>query len=142
MEGNPMEQMRILIAEDDEMLRESLEHLFTAYGFRVDTAENYCDVRVLLDANRYNLILSDNGMPLSPGATRVDRTCGLQLLAHVKSNPQLRDVPFVLHTADDSQQTKERAKQFGGIYRMKNDPEMPLADFCLQLVMNQHRGEG
>ncbi len=129
-----MDNARILVAEDDDSLRESLESLFTAHGFTVDTAENYCDVRVQLDAHTYDLILSDNAMPLSPGSTRVDRTCGLQLLAHAKLDPRLQDVPFVLHTADDTEKTKTLAKQFGGIYRMKNDPDMSIAEFCKQLL--------
>lgn len=125
---------RVLIAEDDDYVRSALDNHFTACGFEVTTATNYCDVKDLLDANLYDLIVSDNGMPLSPGSARVDRTCGLQLLGYAQMCEQHKHIPFVLHTADDSEETKRLAKELGGVYRMKNDPGRSIVDFCEQLL--------
>lgn len=125
---------RILIAEDDDSSRRALERLFTARGFCVESAANYCDVKDLLDVHDFDLIVSDNGMPLSPGSTRIDRQCGLQLLAYAKLGERHHNIPFVLHTGDDTDETKRLAHEFGGIYREKLDPSMSIVDFCIQLL--------
>jgi CheY-like chemotaxis protein len=124
---------RVLIAEDDEYVRRGLVRLFEAYGYVVEQGGNYCDVKDLLDTRDYSLIVSDNGMPLSPGSTRIDRRCGLQLLAHAKLGERHKDVPFVLHTADDTDETQRHAREFGGVYKLKGS-EPSLIDFCENLL--------
>ncbi len=129
-----MTNKRVLIAEDDASIRQALERLFRRNGFITTVSTNYCDVKDVLDANDFDLIVSDNKMPLSPGSTKLDSTCGLQLLAYAKLGEQHKDVPFVLHTADDSDKTIVTTALLGGIYRQKNCPGMNIVEFCQQLL--------
>ncbi len=129
-----MDTIRVLVADDDQSVRTAVERLMSSCGYTVETAGNYCDVKDLLDANAYALIVCDNGMPLSPGSMKIDRTCGLQLLAHAKAHGHNKETPFVLNTGDDTEEIRRIAKELGGIYRFKLDTVVPLADLAAQLL--------
>jgi len=113
---------RVLVADDDQRLRESLRGYFESLDCTVDTASNYHGVRELIDKHAYNLIVCDNSMPLGNDKT-AHPTCGLELLAHAKLHGPNMHAPFVIHTADDSNETKYTVEEeLGGIYLLKATP--------------------
>ena len=54
---------RILLAEDDEIMRETLFDRLTKNGWQVDDAKDGKKALSLVEENYYNLVLSDIGMP-------------------------------------------------------------------------------
>ncbi len=128
-----MTQKRILVADDDESVKRAITRMFEAMGHVVDSASSYIDVNELLESHVYDLIVCDNGMPLVAN-TRIDHTCGLQLLARAKTGGPNEKTPFILHTGDDREETKRLAEEFGGVYRYKSDTNPPLIDVVKKLL--------
>ena len=74
---------RILLAEDDEIIRISVSDRLKRFGWQVDEAEDGLIALRLLEKNQYHLVLSDIRMP------NLD---GIKLLAQVKKQSPETDV--------------------------------------------------
>jgi CheY-like chemotaxis protein len=82
---------RILLVEDDVGVREGISDCLVLEGYEVDTAANGAEALARLRAGtRPGLILLDLVMPVMNGA---------QLLARLRHEPGLADIPVVLMTA-------------------------------------------
>jgi len=66
---------KILVVDDEKIVRESLFHWFEDEGYSVDTAEDAIDALKQFDKNKYDLILLDMKMP---------GMSGLELLSKIK----------------------------------------------------------
>jgi DNA-binding NtrC family response regulator len=66
---------RILVAEDEEIARDNLEHILKKEGYEVFTAQNGLKAIQLLEKNEFDLVITDLKMP------NID---GMQLLKAVK----------------------------------------------------------
>ncbi len=58
---------RVLVADDEEFIRETLANVLGNQGSIVDTAENGEEAIILLNHNHYDLVISDIKMPKSNG---------------------------------------------------------------------------
>lgn len=58
---------RLLVVEDEAMLRRMLDRVLTAKGYEVRTADNGFDALVVLRAEAFDVVLSDMLMPLCDG---------------------------------------------------------------------------
>lgn len=74
---------RILLAEDDEIMRISIYDRLVKYGWQVDEAKDGLEAMALLEQNHYHLIISDIRMP------GLD---GLSLLGKVRKQNQETDI--------------------------------------------------
>jgi len=54
---------RILIVDDEPLMRQSLEHLFTAHGHTVQSTANGRDGVVLFEEGKFDLVILDYEMP-------------------------------------------------------------------------------
>jgi DNA-binding NtrC family response regulator len=99
----------ILIVEDEETLRESIQRIFSREGFTVDTAESAEKGMLLLEANAYDVIISDI---ILPGMD------GIEMLMKVRE--QMPDQIFIIMTAYASLDTSVKALRAGAYdYIMK-----------------------
>jgi two-component system response regulator AtoC len=64
---------RILLAEDDEIMRETLFDRLTKNGWQVDDAKDGKEALSLVEQNYYNLVLSDIRMPGIDGTRLLDK---------------------------------------------------------------------
>lgn len=81
---------KILIAEDEEMVREFLEHVLQKEGFSVVLAADGEMAFALAKDERPDLILMDVLMP------HMD---GFEVLHRLKDTPELRAIPVIMLTA-------------------------------------------
>jgi PAS domain S-box-containing protein len=58
---------RVLLVEDDPAVRDNLERLLTAHGYRCDQAPGVADARARLAEARYDCVVSDVMMPVEDG---------------------------------------------------------------------------
>jgi DNA-binding NtrC family response regulator len=102
----------ILIVEDDSSAAEYLRVLLQELGFEVRTTANGVEALIALEANRYDLVISDIRMP------KMD---GLELLAHLEQRwPAL---PVIVLTANSEVSDVVEAVQLGAVnYLVKPTP--------------------
>lgn len=60
---------RLLVVDDDAVLRRMLDRVLTARGYEVRTAADGYDALALLRAERFDAVLSDMVMPLCDGSS-------------------------------------------------------------------------
>lgn len=109
--GRQSGRTRILVVEDDPELREFLEYLLTSEGYAVTTAQDGQAAIDMLDAQRFDLVLSDVEMPFASGIEVLEaarsraHACGVILMTGLDDRalaaraPQARLVlrkPFTL----------------------------------------------
>jgi CheY-like chemotaxis protein len=91
---------RILVADDDAVLRELMKELLDESGFEVVVARNGHDVQLLLEREPFDLVLLDLRMP------RVD---GWQVLAWIRTQRGLKGLPVVILSATELDERTRRA---------------------------------
>jgi CheY-like chemotaxis protein len=89
--GAREQQATILIAEDDDAIRDALAELLEEEGYRVVTARNGAEALSRLAAlPRPRLVLLDLMMPVMSG---------WELLKHLRADPETRDIPVLVLSA-------------------------------------------
>ena len=68
-------ESRILLVEDHEATRKTLEQLLAGRGYRVTTAATLAEARKRADRNEIDLLVSDIGLPDGDGAPVNGRNC-------------------------------------------------------------------
>ncbi len=89
-ESGPMAGLRILVAEDEVDLRETLADALTIARAQVETAPDGDQAWQLFRASSYDLILSDQRMP---------QCTGMELLRRVRGTGS--EIPFILASGQD-----------------------------------------
>jgi two-component system response regulator AtoC len=74
---------RILLAEDDEIMRITLQDVLTGQNWQVDAVTNGLEAVELLEKHNYHLVLSDIRMPGIDGQELLQRTLALSPLTSV-----------------------------------------------------------
>ncbi|MCK6485979.1 MAG: sigma-54-dependent Fis family transcriptional regulator [Phycisphaerae bacterium] len=97
-----MTRPRILIIEDEKLIRWSLRQRFEEESFIVDDAENGADGIALLSRAAYDLVMLDYKLP--------DQT-GLDVLRHIRENDQ--DVVVLIMTAYSNVEDAVEAMRLG-----------------------------
>ncbi|HWH32002.1 MAG TPA: response regulator, partial [Egibacteraceae bacterium] len=91
-QGAAPDRRRILVVDDDEMIRELLHEVLTQAGYRVRTADSGDDALAKLHAHVPGLVLSDINMPGMDG---------FAFLAALRANAATRAMPLIFLTARD-----------------------------------------
>jgi len=110
----------VLVVDDNEPNVQLMRHLITSLGAEVRAVRGAADALILARAARPKLIISDVHMPGQGG---------IELLEIVKSDPALRDIPFLLISASAaSLEERRRAIASGadGMLLRPLDPEALL----------------
>lgn len=122
-------QGRVLIVDDSAVARKQLSHMLTRSGFRVLEASDGQDaidkmIRLRAQAPGHQLkaelqmVITDVEMP------RMD---GYLLTSRIKSDPQLRDLPVIMHSSLSGQANIDKGRQAGcDEYLVKLDPQTLL----------------
>ena len=96
-------QMRILVVDDFPTMRAIIAKILRSLGFsKIMVAENGLHAWEMLERYEVDLIISDWSMP---------QMSGLELLQKVRNDPQYKDVPFLMVTAEAKQQNIIEAMQ-------------------------------
>jgi DNA-binding response OmpR family regulator len=83
----PMPKARVLIVEDDNLVRELVTEVLAQAGFQVDQAETGDQAAKLIDVDGYALILTDINMP--------GQRDGIEVAAHARSKKPGIPILFV-----------------------------------------------
>ncbi|HEU4623067.1 MAG TPA: response regulator [Burkholderiaceae bacterium] len=94
--------MRILIAEDDNVLADGLQRSLRQGGYAVDCVRDGMDADTALTAQTYDLLILDLGLP---------RLAGLEVLRRLRARNS--HVPVLILTAADAIDDRVRGLDFG-----------------------------
>ncbi|WP_300378357.1 response regulator [Henriciella sp.] len=99
-----MSQARILVVDDDRMLRTLVVYKLSDKGFTVEEAANGEEALQHVSENTPDLIILDGMMPGMDGS---------ETLRHLKSDPATSSIPVFMLTARRSEEDIERALRLG-----------------------------
>lgn len=108
---------KVLIIDDEQELREMYKQIFGAAGFEVLLAENGELGFKTAKEQKPNVILLDIIMP---------KTNGLDVLAEIKKDPDIKEIPVVLLTNLPEECSGEKAKTLGAsgyLVKAENEPD-------------------
>ncbi len=97
--------IRILIVDDFSTMRRIIKNILKQLGFEnVEEAENGADAYEMLDAEKFDFIITDWNMPVMDG---------LGLLKKVRTDPALKHLPVLMVTAEAEKDKVVTAIQAG-----------------------------
>ncbi len=100
----PLDNIKILLVEDDDTLRDLLADILSFEGAEVITAASGNEAMKLLATNRPQLVISD--IMMADGD-------GYDLLRHVQANPLLAGLPIIFLTARSEPSELRRGLKLG-----------------------------
>lgn len=100
------ENLRVLVVDDNQDIRDLVVHILSADGFNVFAAVDGENALAILNSNPVNLVLLDVMMP---------GKSGLDVLREIRggSNKKLRDIPVMMITAKSSTEDIDKALEIG-----------------------------
>ena len=94
--GSLDKNMKILVVDDFSTMRRIVKNILRQLGFvNIVEADDGATAVSLLERERVDLIISDWNMP---------NMTGIDLLRHVRSSEELKDIPFLMVTAEAQQE--------------------------------------
>lgn len=91
---------RVLLVDDDPIMRELAYEKLTAAHYRVSTAENGVDALAILKSDGADLVISDLEMPLMDG---------FELTQAIRAERAIAQIPVIVITASDHADAVDRA---------------------------------
>jgi putative two-component system response regulator len=100
------ENLRVLVVDDNQDIRDLVVHILSADGFNVFAAVDGENALAILNSNPVNLVLLDVMMP---------GKSGLDVLRDIRSgsNKKIRDIPVMMITAKSSTEDIDKALELG-----------------------------
>lgn len=95
---------KILVLEDDQLIRELLKELLSFRGYIVTAAVNGVEGLKEAQQSTPDLIISDVSMP---------EMNGLDFITHIKDDPILKDVPFIFLSAKSREEDLRKGLKLG-----------------------------
>ena len=97
--------LNVLIVDDYKTMLRIIRNLLKQIDFEnVEEASDGVEALAKLQAGNFDLIISDWNM---------EPMTGLQLLQHVRADPKLKHIPFIMVTAESKTENVIAAKQAG-----------------------------
>ena len=98
--------LRVLLVEDAPFLRYAFARLLRIEGFDVKEVNDGQEALDCLEGFRPDLVLTDLMMPVMGG---------IELISHIRANPEFANLPVVAITADATDQAARMALNAGAV---------------------------
>lgn len=121
--------MRILLAEDDQIIADALTRSLRQTGYAVDWAANGIDADTALITNSYDLVILDLGLPKLPG---------LDVLRRVRARNS--PVPVLILTALDGINDRVKGLDLGADDYMAKPFELPELEARIRALTRRSSG--
>ena len=130
--AGPAGKLRVLIAEDDAVVRLVLKKIIEAAGFEViETADGEEALMVLASGAPPDLLLSDIHMP---------RMNGFDLIKSVRETLGITDMPVIMLTTESSNKSQELAFKLGADDYIIKPFNGPLVIARIRATLHRARG--
>ena len=101
---------KVLVADDEELIRLSMFRYLTASGYTVDTVKNGKDLVRFIEGNTFDIVVTDFNMP---------EMNAIEVLAKIKEMG--KTLPVIVTSADFSEKTIEESLSKGA-FKCINKP--------------------
>ncbi|WP_163407242.1 response regulator transcription factor [Flavobacterium ajazii] len=88
--------MRIILAEDNDILRKSLSFFLESKGFKVDQFSDGKDALEAIESDNYDLVLTDINMP---------GVSGMEITQYIRQTLN-SEIPIIIFTSSSVEQTE------------------------------------
>lgn len=124
--GSPVikKNIRILLVEDHEPTRTALTHLLMRRSYKVTTAASIAEARAMADAESYNLLVSDIGLPDGNG---------YDLMADLRKRFNLQGIAL---TGFGMEQDVARSQKAGFVVHLTKPVRADALDNALAIALN------
>jgi two-component system, sensor histidine kinase and response regulator len=126
------EPLRILVVDDDPILREFATVYLATPTATIETACDGAEARVRLAQAAYDILILDIEMP---------RVGGFALLEEIRSNEKLRHLPVMMLTGHDDIASIDRAYQLGASSFATKPVNWRLLSYQILYVIRASRAE-
>ena len=123
-----MKNRKVLIVEDEEVIRKILRITLSKWGFQVEEAEDGVQALVKLEKERYPLIICDILMP---------NLNGWDLIKKVKEDPKTRDIRIIALTSRNRDSDMFKGYELGANYYMTKPFTQAQLQYGIQLVLDE-----
>jgi two-component system, chemotaxis family, sensor kinase CheA len=121
---------RLLLVEDSVIIRTQMQRLLKGAGYNVTVAENGLLGLQQIQAQEFDIVLSDVEMP---------EMNGLEMTTKIRQNPQYAHLPIVLITTLASPEDKRRGQAAGAnAYLTKGDFDQQVLFKTLEQLIHSH----
>ena len=122
---------KILVVDDEEVIRRFLRIYLTKWGYEVKEASDGEQVLEQLGCEGFDLLILDILMPNKDG---------WQVLKEVKSNPKTKDIPVIVLTAKTEDSDMFKGYELGASYYLTKPFTKAQLLYGLQLIF-EGKGE-
>ncbi len=124
-----VEHKRVLVVDDSITVREVERKLLENRGYEVDVAVDGVDGWNAVRQKTYDLIISDVDMP---------RMTGIELVRHIKRDPELKSVPVMIVSYKDREEDRLLGLEAGANYYLTKSSfrDETLLDAVRELIGN------
>lgn len=124
-----MKSKRVLIVDDEEVIRKLLKVQLNKWGYEVVETEDGVQATSKLESENFDLIISDIMMPNKDG---------WQLLKEVKSNPKTKNIPVLMLTAKDKDEDMFKGYELGATYYLPKPFTKAQLLYGIQLIFEEN----
>ena len=126
-QGTDFQMIRILLAEDDDVMREYLARALTSAGYHVTAVDRGTAAVPYIDSGTFDLLLSDLVMP------EMD---GFELTEAIRTSPALRRIPVVITSTHDDHKYIFRALRLGANDYLIKPPTAEMLKIVLARIFD------
>jgi len=123
-----MKNRKVLIVEDEEVIRKVLRLTLTKWGFQVEEAEDGVQALRKLGQEKYSLLISDIMMP------NMD---GWELIREVKRNPNTRDIRIIALTVKNKDSDMFKGYKLRADYYMTKPFTKAQLQYGIRLICGE-----
>jgi chemotaxis protein histidine kinase CheA/CheY-like chemotaxis protein len=124
--ANNLRRSRLLVVDDSLSVRRAIAMLLEDHGYDVQVARDGLEAARAMEASRPDALLTDLEMP---------NMNGLELAAHVRSRPELADLPVIMITSRSMDKHRRQAMSAGvDLYLTKPYTDQELLQQVAQAV--------
>ena len=125
-----MKNEKILVVEDEDMIRKFMRLQLSKWGYKVAEAEDGVQAILKLGKEDFDLIICDIMMPNKDG---------WELIKEVKVSPKTKDIPVIVLTAKNKDSDMFKGYELGADYYMTKPFTKEQLLYALKLMFEEDR---